>query len=101
MQITGLMAQIHVRQTFRNSLDETLEATYIFPLPDRAAVTRFQMRVAGRTIDGELKERGQAREEYDKAIAQGHRAAIAEEDRSGVFQLRWEICRRVRRLSWN
>ncbi len=87
-RINGVIAETTVRQTFRNALDEPLEATYIFPLPDRAAVSRFQLHVAGRTIDGELQERGQAREEYDRAIAQGHRAAIAEEERSGVFTLR-------------
>jgi Ca-activated chloride channel homolog len=87
-RIVGLIAETRMRQTFRNSLDEPLEATYIFPLPDRAAVTSFRLHVAGRTVDGELKERGQARDEYDAAIARGHRAAIAEEDRSGVFQLR-------------
>ena len=87
-RITDVTAETTIRQTFRNALDEPLEATYIFPLPDRAAVTRFQMHVAGRTIDGDLKERGEAREEYDRAIQQGHRAAIAEEDRSGVFNLR-------------
>ncbi len=77
-----------VRQTFVNALDEPLEAAYIFPLPDRAAVTRFRMEVAGRVIEGVLEERGQAREHYDQAIAQGRRAAIAEEDRPGVFNLR-------------
>lgn len=87
-RIVGLIAETRVRQTFRNALDEPLEATYIFPLPDRAAVTSFCMHVAGRTVEGELKERGQAREEYDAAIARGHRAAIAEEERSGVFHLR-------------
>lgn len=87
-RIVGLIAETRIRQTFRNSLAEPLEATYIFPLPDRAAVTSFRLLVAGRTVEGELKERGQAREEYDAAIANGHRAAIAEEDRSGVFQLR-------------
>lgn len=86
--IVELTARTMVRQTFRNALPEPLEATYIFPLPDRAAVTRLQMRVAGRTIEGDLQERGAAREEYDKAIAAGHRAAIAEEERSGVFSLR-------------
>jgi Ca-activated chloride channel family protein len=87
-RISDVTGEMTVRQTFRNALDEPLEATYLFPLPDRAAVTRFQMHVAGRTIDGDLKERGEAREEYDRAIQQGHRAAIAEEDRSGVFNLR-------------
>ena len=87
-RIDGLLARVAVRQTFVNAFDEPLEATYIFPLPDRAAVTRFRMMVAGREIDGLLEERGQAREHYDEAIAQGRRAAIAEEDRPGVFNLR-------------
>src|SRR5262249_34851572 len=38
--------------------------------------------------EGVLKERGAARQEYDQAIQTGHRAAIAEEDRPGVFTLR-------------
>lgn len=87
-RIFDVTAETTVRQTFFNACDEPLEATYIFPLPDRAAVTKFQMHVAGRTIEGELKERGEAREEYDRAIEKGHRAAIAEEERSGVFTMR-------------
>ena len=77
-----------VRQTFVNATDEPLEATYIFPLPDRAAVTDFRMEVAGRVVEGVLKERGQARREYAQAMRQGHRASIAEEERPGVFSLR-------------
>lgn len=86
--ITDLTAATTIRQTYCNSLSEAIEATYIFPLPDRAAVTHFKMHVADRTIEGVLKERQQARDEYDEALASGHRAAIAEEERSGVFTLR-------------
>src|SRR5262245_54751050 len=86
--LNGLMATVEVEQTFLNSHDEPVEATYIFPLPDRAAVTRFQLQVAGRTVEGELQERKQARADYDRAIQAGHRAAIAEEERPGVFTLR-------------
>ncbi|MGZ3318025.1 MAG: VIT domain-containing protein, partial [Isosphaeraceae bacterium] len=64
------------------------EATYIFPLPDRAAVRGFRMEVSGRTIKGTLEERAKARQDYDTAIAAGQRAAIAEEERPGVFTLR-------------
>ncbi len=35
-RIDGLLSQVTVRQTFVNATDEPLEATYIFPLPDRA-----------------------------------------------------------------
>jgi Ca-activated chloride channel family protein len=87
-QCLGLDTELRIRQEFVNSTSEMLEATYIFPLPDRMAATSFVLRVADREIRGLLKERGEARQEYDRAIAQGHRAAIAEEDRSGVFSLR-------------
>jgi Ca-activated chloride channel family protein len=87
-RIDGLVAQTTVSQTFVNTLDEPLEATYIFPLPDRAAVTAFRMEVAGRVVEGILKERGEARRTYDEAIQAGRRAAIAEEERPGVFTLR-------------
>ncbi|GAA2115696.1 VIT domain-containing protein [Actinomadura alba] len=86
--ITGLGAGIEMVQGFHNPFDVPLEATYIFPLPDRAAVTAMRMEAADRVIEGTLKERGQAREDYDAAIAAGQRAAIAEEDRPDVFTMR-------------
>lgn len=86
--ITGLSASIQVSQTFRNTLSEALEVTYIFPLPPRAAVSAFTLEVEGRKVEGLIKERGQARRDYDQAIRTGHRAAITEEDRSGVFTMR-------------
>lgn len=86
--ITGLAAGIEVVQGFRNPFDMPLEATYIFPLPDRAAVTAMRMEAADRVIEGTLKERGRARQDYDAAIAAGQRAAIAEEDRPDVFTMR-------------
>lgn len=87
-RIDALLAEVDVRQTFVNSFDEPIEATYIFPLPDRAAVRAFRMEVAGRVIDGVLKERGEARQEYDAALKAGHRAGIAEEERPDVFTMR-------------
>ncbi len=87
-RVTGVVASIEVAQTFVNTTGVAIEATYMFPLPDRAAVHRFRMEVAGRVIEGIVDERGAAREQYDEAIAAGHRAAITEEERAGVFTLR-------------
>src|SRR5678809_668004 len=71
--LCGLTSEVQVEQTFVNATSEAIEATYIFPLPDRAAVTSFRMRVGERVIEGELKERAAARKEYDEALATGHR----------------------------
>ncbi len=87
-RITGLLYRLTVNQTFINVHAEPLEATYIFPLPARAGVTRFQLHVGERVIDGVLKERGAARAEYDRALHEGRRAAIAEEERPEVFTVR-------------
>ena len=87
-RLTGLAAEVEVVEEFRNPFDVPLEATYIFPLPPRAAVTAFQMEADGRTIEGVLKERGAARADYDQAIAEGRRASIAEEERPDVFTIR-------------
>ncbi|WP_248965259.1 VIT domain-containing protein [Sphaerisporangium perillae] len=87
-RITALTCGVEVAQGFRNPYDVPLEATYIFPLPDRAAVTAFRMEADDRVVEGVLKERGQARHDYDRAIAEGRRAAIAEEERPDVFTMR-------------
>ncbi|NUP40656.1 MAG: VWA domain-containing protein [Streptomyces sp.] len=86
--ISGLIAGVEVEQGFRNPFDVTLEASYVFPLPDRAAVTGFRMEADDRVVEGVLKERGQARADYDQALREGRRAAIAEEDRPDVFTIR-------------
>nr|MDQ3299797.1 VWA domain-containing protein [Myxococcota bacterium] len=87
-RVTGVIAAVELAQTFVNTTGTAIEATYSFPLPDRAAVHAFVMEVNGRRIDGVVEERGAAREQYDEAIALGHRAAITEEERPGVFTLR-------------
>jgi Ca-activated chloride channel family protein len=87
-RITGLTSQTEVTQGFRNTHDEPLEATYVFPLPPRAAVTAMRMEADGRVVEGVLKERGQARADYDQAMQEGKRASIAEEERPGVFTMR-------------
>lgn len=84
-RITGLVAEVVLRTTFVNATNEALEAVYVLPLPDRSAVTGFRMEVGDRVVEGLLRERGQAREDYAAALDEGRRAALAEEDRPGVF----------------
>ncbi|OBA70033.1 hypothetical protein A5641_13790 [Mycobacterium sp. 1554424.7] len=87
-EITGLTSRVELAQDFVNSFDVPLEASYVFPLPDRGAVTGMRMTADGRVVDAELREREAARQAYDDAIASGRRASIAEEDRPDVFTMR-------------
>jgi Ca-activated chloride channel family protein len=86
--ITGLVARTELVQGFHNPYDVPLEATYVFPLPDRAALTAMTLTADERTIVADLQERTKARQAYADAVAQGRRASIAEEERPDVFTMR-------------
>jgi len=83
-RIAGVLAETTLQQVFKNTLQQPLEATYIFPLPPSAAVTSFTMRVGERLVEGVLEERQRAREEYAEAIRQGHRAERCPAEPSGA-----------------
>ena len=86
--VTGLAVRTELTQGFQNPYATPIEATYVFPLPDRAAVIALRMEADDRVIEGILKERGQARADYDQALSEGKRVSIAEEERPGVFTMR-------------
>ncbi len=67
VEITGNVAQVEVVQTFQNPYDRKIEAVYVFPLPDRAAVNDMEIRVGDRTIRGLIKRREEARAVYEVA----------------------------------
>ena len=86
-QISGVIAAVTVRQTYKNAGEKPLEAIYIFPASTRAAVHALRMRIGERTVVAQIRERGQARREYEEARAQGKSAALLEQERPNVFQM--------------
>lgn len=87
-RIVGLAVSTTIRQTFYNPFNEAIEATYLFPIQGDQAVVGCQMWVGHRCIHAELKERSQARSDYQRAIMQGHRAALLEENRPETFSMK-------------
>ena len=83
--VSGAIARVRVRQTFRNPGDNWTEGVYVFPLPDKAAVDALRMRVGERIIVGEIRERTRARRTYDRARRTGQRASLIEQERPNVF----------------
>jgi Ca-activated chloride channel homolog len=86
-RVSGLIAQVTVRQRFINDRAEWVEATYLFPLPADSAVHALRMRIGERVIEGEVHEREQARAAYAQAREQGHRASLVEQARPNVFKM--------------
>ena len=84
-EIVGNVARVEVTQSFHNPYDKKIEAVYIFPLPNRAAVDDMTIRVGERTIQGVIKKRDEARQVYDAARKAGHVAALLDQERPNIF----------------
>lgn len=83
--LAGFAARVTFSQRYRNDGKKPVEAVYVFPLAEEAAVCGFEVEVGGRVVKGKVLEREKAFEEYDDAISAGHGAYLLDEERSDVF----------------
>ncbi|HJS22361.1 MAG TPA: marine proteobacterial sortase target protein [Steroidobacteraceae bacterium] len=84
-QVSGMIARVTVRQQFRNDSSEWMDAVYVFPLSEKAAVDRLEMHVAERIIVGEIREREVARQVFESARQAGQQASLVEQERANLF----------------
>src|SRR5437764_1830869 len=75
-EISGFISRVTVTQEFENPSKEKIEAVYVFPLPNNAAVDDMTLKVNDRTIKGLIKKRNEAQAIYNAAKNAGHVAAL-------------------------
>lgn len=85
LDVTGIIARGTVTQRFLNPSDGWVEGIYVFPLPDDAAVDSLRMQIGDRFIEGQVKEKQEAREIYEEAKEQGFKASLVEQERPNIF----------------
>ncbi|MEJ2127754.1 MAG: marine proteobacterial sortase target protein [Woeseiaceae bacterium] len=85
IDVNGLVARVSVMQEFKNEGNEWVEGIYVFPLPDEAAVDHMRLYVGERFIEGEIREKEQARKEYEQAKQQGKKTSLVEQQRANLF----------------
>ena len=83
--VSGLVARVSVKQEFRNTGSSWVEGVYVFPLPESAAVDRLRMHIGDRFIEGEIREKEQAKKEYEAAKLSGKKASLVEQERANLF----------------
>ena len=88
VHVAGVIAEVRVVQHYRNEGTQAIEADYVFPGSTRAAVGGMQVRIADRLITAQIREKQQARIEYAAAKQEGKTAALLEQHRPNVFQMR-------------
>jgi Ca-activated chloride channel family protein len=83
--VSGAHARVTFTQRYRNQEPKPVEAVYVFPLDESAAVCGFAAVVEGIRYEGVVKPREEAFAAYDDAMAAGHGAFLLDEERPDVF----------------
>lgn len=84
-EISGFLSRVKVTQEFENNFSEKIEAVYVFPLPQMAAVDDMTMRIGTRTVRGKILKREEAREVYEAAKSNGNIASLLDQERPNIF----------------
>ncbi len=85
VEIAGVIAHVTVEQVYSNMGGTPLHARYVFPASTRAAVHGLTLRVGENTVEAQIKERGQARADFERAKVEGKSASLLEQERPNVF----------------
>lgn len=83
--VSGPTARARVTQMFHNPAATHIEAVYVYPLPEGAAVDSLKMIIGERVIVGSIKERAEAKAAFEHAKAEGKKAALVEQERPNLF----------------
>lgn len=84
--VSGFVARVRVEQTFQNPYERPVEAIYLFPLPDDAAVDAMEMRAGDRVVRANIRRRHEAQAEYRDARERGVLASLLEQERPNLFR---------------
>ncbi len=86
--IENQVATTRIDQVFVNESRYEMEGTYIFPLPEEAAISEFSMWVDGEKLEGQLLDKDQARRIYEDIVRRRKDPALLEYVGRNAFQAR-------------
>ena len=87
VNVASMIADVTVRQTYKNDGTRPIHAKYVFPASTRAAVHGLTMTIGNERVVARIKEREQARKDFVAAKRAGKNAALLEQQRPNVFTM--------------
>lgn len=85
--INGVIADIHVVQSYANEGKSPINACYVFPASTRVTVHGMQMQIGNQLVTAKIKEKEEAKEEFEEAKEEGKSASLLSEERPNVFTM--------------
>ena len=86
-EILGYVLSLRSSLKYANDSPLPVEVVFRFPLEQSHAVVGLTAVIDGRKIKAQVKEKEEARADYDDALASGQSAALAEEKSEDVFSI--------------
>ncbi len=80
-RLNGLVAQIKIRQVYKNWSDDNVECVYTFPLGWQSVLLGMRVELNGKSMTGTVKPKKVAEAQYEEAISSGDLPVMLE--RSG------------------
>ncbi len=88
VEITDQAALTSIDQVFINNFDRDIEGTYIFPLPEGAALSEFAMWIGEEKVTGRILDSTEARRIYEDIVRRMRDPGLLEYAGRGLFQAR-------------
>lgn len=85
--ISGMIAETYVTQTYVNEGDKAINASYVFPTSSGVTVHGMTMVIGNEKITAQIKEKEEAKVEYEEAKSEGKAASLMEQKRPNVFTM--------------
>ncbi len=88
VEIVNQVAKTSIDQVFINNHHRDIEGTYIFPLPEKAAISEFAMYIGDKRVEGEILDRDKARKIYEDIVRRLKDPALLEYVGRNMFRVR-------------
>lgn len=85
--INGSIAEIFVTQTYQNEGDTPIDANYLFPASTKVSVHGMTMQIGNNIVTAQIKEKEEAKQEFEEAKSEGKSASLLEQKRSNIFHM--------------
>lgn len=87
VNINSIFAETFVTQTYSNEGQEPINASYVFPASSRVTIHGMKMEIGDEIITAKIKEKEEARHDYEQAKSEGKSASLLEQQRPNVFTM--------------
>jgi Ca-activated chloride channel family protein len=100
-EMIDFLGKVKVTQRFKNTYESNIEAKYMFDLDTRSTVVGMSMIIGERKLVNEIKEKAEARQTYEQAIADHKTTGLLVKASNGIYTVNVGNIAEMRKLPSN